>query len=127
MSLNLRLLLFIFSFISFLIIFRLLKKDKIPVKYSLVWFISSLTLLVVSLFPYSLKEITNFIGFQTTSNLVIGIILALLLFITMVLTIIISNQNKKITLLIQEVSLLDRKSTRLNSSHHQVSRMPSSA
>ena len=109
MSLNLRLLLFIFSFVSFVIIFRLLQKDKIPVKYSLVWFLSSFTLLIVSLFPYSLKEITKFIGFQTTSNLVIGIILALLLFITMVLTIIVSNQNKKITLLIQEVSLLKKK------------------
>lgn len=106
MSLNLRFLLFIFSFVSFIIIFTLLKKGKIPVKYSLVWFLSSLILLVVSLFPYSLKEITEFIGFKTTANLVIGIILALLLIITMVLTIIISNQSKKITLLIQEVSML---------------------
>lgn len=106
MSLNLRFLLFIFSFVSFFIIFRLLKKDRIPVKYSLVWFLSSLTILIVSLFPYSLKEITEFIGFQTTANLVIGIILALLLIITMVLTIIVSTQNRKITLLIQEISIL---------------------
>lgn len=106
MSVNLRLLLFIFSFISFIIIYRLLKKEKIPVKYSLVWFLSSLVLLIVSLFPYSLEEITKIIGFQTTANLVIGIILALLLIITMVLTIIVSNQNKKITLLIQEISII---------------------
>ena len=106
MSLNLRLLLFIFSLISFIIIFVLLKKEKIPVKYSLVWFLSSLILLVLSLFPYSLKEVAEFVGFQTTSNFVIGIILVLLLFITMILTIIISNQNKKIVLLIQEVSML---------------------
>lgn len=109
MTLNLRLFLFIFSFISFIIIFMLLKKEKIPVKYSLVWFLSSLILFILALFPYSLTEITKLIGFQTTANLVIGIILTLLLFITMVLTIIISKQNKKITLLIQEVSLLKRK------------------
>lgn len=106
MSLNLRFLLFIFSFISFIIIFVLLKKEKIPVKYSLVWFLSSLVLLVLSLFPYSLHELAEFVGFKTTSNFVIAIILVLLLFITMILTIIISNQNKKITLLIQEVSML---------------------
>ena len=109
MSLNLRLLLFIFSVFSFFIIFILLKKEKIPVKYSLVWLLSSLIFLIVSLFPYSLSDITKFIGFQTTSNLVIGIILALLLIITMVLTTIVSAQNKKITLLIQEVSLLKGK------------------
>jgi len=109
MSLSLRLLLFLFSLIYFLIIFRLLKKDKIPVKYSMVWFLASLVILILSLFPLSLSKFANFVGFLTTSNFIVAIILVLLLIITMVLTIIISNQNKKITLLIQEVSLLKGK------------------
>ena len=106
MSLNLRILLFVFSFVSFIIIFILLKKEKMPVKYSLVWLLSSLILFMVSLFPYSFNNVTSFIGFETTANLIIGIILALLLFITIVLTIIVSNQRKKIILLIQEVSII---------------------
>ena len=42
-------------------------------------------------------------------NLVIGIIIGILLFLTMSLTIITSGQRKKITLLIQEVSMLKEK------------------
>lgn len=106
MSLNLRLWLFLFAFISFIVIFTLLKKEKIPVKYSLVWFVSSLTIFILAISPLSLSKVAKFIGFQTTSNLITGIMLVLLLFITMILTIIISTQNKKITLLIQEVSML---------------------
>ena len=45
-------------------------------------------------------------GFQTMSNMVIGIILVLLTFLTMALTIIVSGQKKKTTLLIQEISIL---------------------
>jgi len=108
MSLNLRILLFVFSLVSFFITFTLLKKEKIPVKYSLVWLLSFFVIFIVSLFPNSLKNITSFIGFQTTSNLVVGIILTLLLIITMVLTIIVSKQNKKINLLVQEISLLKK-------------------
>ncbi len=106
---NLRILLFIFSIFGFAIILLLLKKEKIPVKYSMVWFLSLLVICVVSLFPISIYKITSLIGFKTTANLVIGIILTLLLFITMVLTIIISNQNKKMILLVQEISILKEK------------------
>lgn len=109
MSLNLRILLFIFSLIWFVIIFILLKNDKIPIRYSLVWFLSAFVLFLLAIFPNLFLSATRLIGFETTSNLIIGIILCLLLIITMVLTIIVSNQNKKIILLIQEISMLKGK------------------
>ena len=109
MSNNLRISLFIFSIITLFVIFYLLKKEKLPVKYSMIWLISSIILMLVSIIPWSLESISEIIGFQTISNLVIAIILALLLMITMILTIIVSVQNKKITLLIQEISLLKDK------------------
>jgi hypothetical protein len=48
-------------------------------------------------------------GFSTISNLVIGIILVILLFITIALTVIVSGQKEKIRILIQEVSILKEK------------------
>lgn len=107
MDLKLRILLAIFSLIWFIIIIFLLKDKKIPVKYSMVWFLTSITLASVSIFPSTLKKITSLIGFETTSNMIIGIILCLLLLITIVLTMIVSKQGKAITLLIQEVSLIN--------------------
>lgn len=108
MSINLRILLFIFSLFCFIITGVLLKKEKIPVKYSLVWILTATVILLVSVFPEFLYMVTKLLGFQTTSNMIIGIILCLLLTITVILTIIVSRQNKRITLLIQEVSLLKK-------------------
>ena len=55
---------------------------------------------------------TNLIGFKTTSNLVIGIILSLLLLITLFLTVIINDQKNKIKLLIQEISMLKKEGSK---------------
>ena len=41
-----------------------------------------------------------------TSNMVIGVFIVILIFITMSLTVIVSSQKNKINLLIQEVSML---------------------
>lgn len=108
MSDNLRFLLVIFSLILFLITLNLISKNKIPIRYSLCWIFSSLLLFLVGIFPGFIYIITKLIGFETISNMVIGIILVLLLFITLVLTIIVSGQQRKINLLIQEISILKK-------------------
>ena len=94
------------------IIFRLLSKEKISIKYSLVWLASSFLIFLVGVFPNFVGFFTNLIGFKTTSNLVIGIILSLLLLITLFLTVIINDQKNKIKLLIQEISMLKKEGSK---------------
>lgn len=65
-----------------------------------------LILLFLAIFPNALIKIANLVGFQTVSNMVIGVLLVILFFITMSLTVIVSAQKRKITLLVQEISLL---------------------
>lgn len=112
MSFKLRVALLIFSLVWFFIIFCLIRKDKLPVKYSLTWFAAIFVIFLISVIPSLLEIVTHVFGFKTLSNLVIGIILTLLLLITLVLTTIVSVQKKQITLLIQEVSLLKSKEER---------------
>ncbi len=109
MSLHLRFILIFFSISLILIIMQLIRKDYLPIKYSLFWFSASLLIFLVGLVPDFIGMITSMMGFETTSNMVIGIILGIILFITLLLTIIISRQKKTIQLLIQEVSILKNK------------------
>lgn len=109
MSSILRLLVLIVSLLITLIVVQILRKGRVPIKYSLLWFLSSTIILFVAIFPGVLDSVASFMGFQTISNMVIGIILVILLFITMSLTIIVSGQKEKIKLLIQEVSILKEK------------------
>lgn len=114
MSYNLRLGLIIVSLLLLIIVLTILKKGRMPVKYSLVWIFSSLIILLVGLVPNLFKWISNLFGFVTMSNLVIGIFIFLLLMITISLTVIISGQKKKTTLLIQEISMLKTKMEEFN-------------
>ena len=101
-----RIILVVFSLILLLTTLNHVSKNQMPIKYSLFWIISAIILAVVGIFPNFSSLITEILGFQTISNLVVGIILALLLIITMMLTIIVSGQKKKIKLLIQELSII---------------------
>ena len=74
--------------------------------YSLLWGIGVIILLFLAIWPNSLIVLANLVGFQTVSNMVIGVLLVILFFITMSLTVIVSAQKRKITLLVQEISLL---------------------
>lgn len=108
MSKTLTISLVIFSIIWFLIILRCVKKDRISIKYSLIWFLMALVLLLVGIIPNLIELASEFFGFLTISNMVIGIILSLLMFITLILTMIVTNQKMQIKNLIQEVSMLKK-------------------
>ena len=109
MSINLRIGLIIVSLILFIIVIFQLKKKRIPVKYSLVWIFSSFIIFLIAIIPQLFIFITDLFGFKTMSNFVISLFIFLLLIISLMLTVIVSKQRRKITLLIQEVSILKSK------------------
>lgn len=106
MPLNLRLCILFIAVILTVSIFKALNKQMVPVKYSLLWILGVCVLYVLAIWPGILVLLANLMGFQTISNMVAGVLFLILFFITISLTIIVSAQKKKITLLIQEVSLL---------------------
>lgn len=97
------------ALVIFISIFSLIRKGRIPVKFSIVWFFIVLILILLVLCPIVLETIQVVFGFKTTSNLVVGIFITLLIFTCIVLTVIISGLTKKVNLLIQEVSILKMK------------------
>lgn len=108
MSQNLIFMVFGFALFLLFIIIYLLRKDKIPMKYALVWIFSALIILIVLLTPNLMKTISSLLGFELLSNMLICLFIGILMFITLALTVMISTQKKKVTLLIQEISLLKK-------------------
>ena len=96
---------------AFLIILTtyVLKKGRIPEKYSLLWYAFALVILLVGIFPNVFSFISKALGFEVMSNLIIAIIIGSLLLLTMALTVMIAGQKKKTTMLIQEISILKAK------------------
>lgn len=109
MSKSLIVALIIFSLIWIVIILRDIRKGKMSIKYSLVWLLMAITLLLVGLFPSFMEFVTKLFGFITIANLVIGVILTLLMFITLVLTHIVTKQKEQIKNLTQEIAIIKQK------------------
>lgn len=106
MSNNLRFAVFMVALILFASILYLFKKGKIPLKYTLVWLIPALVILFVALIPDALIAIMQLFGFRTMSNMIIGLLFVIMIYICISLTIIVSGQKTKIKLLVQEISML---------------------
>ena len=108
MSTNLEIFSLLFIFIVFIAIIYILRKGRITIKYSLIWLFTTIMLFLFILIPSLYDGITKLFGFNVGSNMIFAGLIAMLIFINIALTVIISGHNKKIRLLIQEVSLLKK-------------------
>ncbi len=108
MSLNLTLFAILFSFLIIIFIIRLIAKEKVNIKYAIIWILMFTLIIVFTLIPGFLLLLTKLLGFQTASNMVLSIIIAVLVIINISNTVINSEQDRKLRLLIQELSILKR-------------------
>lgn len=96
----------LFSLFLLTFIFRFIKKDKLKIKYTLVWFILFFVFFLILIVPNLLDFITNLLGFQTPSNMILCLLISILIVVNITLTGILTSQDKKIRILVQEISLL---------------------
>lgn len=96
----------IFAIILGVSVLYLLLKNRIPVKYALVWLFSTIVIIIIALIPNLMEKLAKLLGFELLSNMVLCLFIAILMFLTLILTVMMAGQKKKTTLLIQELSLL---------------------
>lgn len=106
MRIGIKLFSLLFILFLFVVVTIYVKKNKISIKYSLVWYLSLLVLTLFTIFPSLLGFVTKFFGIEVSSNFIFAFTIGVLFFITLSLTIIVSEDQKKIKMLIQEVSIL---------------------
>ena len=90
-----------------------LKKNRISTKSSIAWLLLPIVFLLVAIFPEPLNALSNWLGFETLSNFIFLITIALLIILCFFLTVVISHQQTQITKLIQEVSILKHKQPKI--------------
>ncbi len=98
----------LFTLIIIIFIINLIRKNRLNLKYSLVWLFTTTIMLIISLIPNFLEKIAHLLGFELVSNMIFVMGILLLLLVTISLTVIVSGQSDKIRLLIQEVSILKK-------------------
>ena len=106
MSFNLQIVAILFLLAILVTIIYILRKGRITIKYALVWLFACMVLFIFVLFPGLMNNLSNILGFEVGSNMIFAGLIAMLIFINIALTVIVSGQSSKIRLLIQEVSML---------------------
>lgn len=106
MSINLLICSAGFGAIVIITMIYLMVKKHIGIKFALVWILLFVILILALLIPGFLTFITDLLGFQTPSNMVLSIFIALLVAINISYAIAMSRQTKRITKLTQDCALL---------------------
>lgn len=97
----------IFLFIIF--IYINIRKKKILLKYALLWLIAAILMIICTISPNLMRSIADFLGIEVVSNMIFLFVVTIILVITFILTIIVSNQRSIITSLVQEIGILKEK------------------
>ena len=91
------------------VIIWLMKKQKLLVRYAIIWLFSDAVLGVFAVFPYIVLVLRDIIQIVTPSNLIFMIVIAFLLLVSLSLTSIVSGLSEKLKKLAQQNALLERR------------------
>ncbi len=103
----------VINILFILFVYSNIRRNKISLRYSLLWIASAVIMIFCALTPNLMNKIANFIGIQTASNMIFLFIIGILLIITFILTVIVSKHKSKITLLVEEIGILKEKVNRV--------------
>ena len=106
MGITLKLFLLILLLCQLILIVRTVKLKRLSMKYASFWIILILLMSVIVVFPKIVFIMSNFFGFEKTSNMIFLLGFFFLFYVIFILNTSICNQNEKIRLLIQEISIL---------------------
>lgn len=93
----------------YIIVLALLKRRRLTLKYTLLWMMTGLVMLVLALFPQILARIAKLLGIQNVMNTLYVLALAFILMLIMMLTSIVSSQTDRIRRLAQSQALLEER------------------
>ncbi len=109
MELKLQILLLFCCLITLIVIINMIKKEKIDLKYSLMWILICISIGTLSLFSNSITFIAHVMGVATPVNALFFLGLISVLFILFTLTIAESRKSKRIKELTQRLAILENK------------------
>lgn len=88
-----------------LLILDLIRRDRLLERYSIVWFLLGLAMLVGAAFPVLLELIARAMGVRDVTIALFSIVLLILLAMTLNFSVIASRQSKQITRLAQQSAI----------------------
>ncbi len=90
----------------FLFIVNMVRTKKLELKYALTWLLTSVSFVVMSIFPDALYFVAEVLQIELPVNALFLCVIFLLLLMVFALTVAVSRQASRIKKLVQEIGLL---------------------
>lgn len=113
MSLVLKIFLLVAEILYFGVLLHFMKKKMMMIRYSLIWIVLGVCMLVFTLFPNLMISFVKAIGVEYQMNGLFGIFIFFLLLMLLSMTAIVSGQTDSIRKLTQENALLEERLRKL--------------
>ncbi|MDQ0724089.1 hypothetical protein QF049_005350 [Paenibacillus sp. W4I10] len=105
-SFKLQIILFVGAIISLFLVINLIKRYKLELKYSILWLLTSVVVLILSIFPKSVVFLAEMMGIELPVNALFLLTLLGIIIIMFSLTLEVSKSTTKIKELSQELGIL---------------------
>lgn len=102
--------------VFFIIVLSMLKRRRLALKYTLLWLLTGVVMLIFVVFPELLQSLAGLIGAQTLMNTLYLLIIGFILVLLMMLTSIVSKQTERIAFLAQANAILEKRVRELEES-----------
>lgn len=109
MTTKLQVVIAIVDVLAVIYIGSLVRKRRVELKYTLMWYLVATILLVFDLFPTLLNGLTNLLGITLPINMLFFLGFGLILMIVFSQTVIISNLTRRDKRLTQEIAMLNKR------------------
>ena len=116
MNVSLKIALIVIVLIYIFCILKAVKKKNMRIGYLIFWSITGVILIISLLIPNLVENISNLLGFEMPINMIFSIAIFIILYLIFDLTNLISQEQRKNTMLIQEISLLKQRVKELEKS-----------
>lgn len=105
MEFNLTVALILISVVLFVVVSHLVSKNLLLIKYAILWFILSIALVILSIFPSISYFFSDLFGFEKPSNFIFFSLIGILMIISLSFSISLSKLNKRTLQLIQIIAI----------------------
>lgn len=93
----------------FAILIYFLKKKRLTTKYTLLWLLSGVLMLVMVVFPQLLPFFAGLFGFDVPANMLFAVIFFCIFVLLIFLTSVVTKLNERTTKLTQSLAILEKR------------------
>ena len=109
MQISLKIALIVIALIYIICILKAVKSKKMRIGYLIFWMIIGVILIVALCIPNFVDNVSRCLGFEMPINMIFSMAIFIILYLIFNLTILISKQEQKNVMLIQEISILKKR------------------